>query len=72
MGDMTEIRNIVIFTGAGVNSESGIDTFRDAGGLWEKYRARVADGNNAIGVRGNGGLAWSFLISTSTSHSLFD
>ena len=33
MGDMTEIRNIVILTGAGISAESGIDTFRSAGGL---------------------------------------
>jgi NAD-dependent deacetylase len=33
-----EIRNIVILTGAGVSAESGIDTFRDAGGLWEQHR----------------------------------
>jgi len=32
------IRNIVILTGAGVSAESGIDTFRDAGGLWEQHR----------------------------------
>lgn len=38
MGDMTEIRNIVILTGAGISAESGIDTFRDAGGLWEQHR----------------------------------
>ena len=31
-------RNIVILTGAGVSAESGIDTFRTAGGLWERYR----------------------------------
>jgi NAD-dependent deacetylase len=35
---MREVRNIVILTGAGVSAESGIDTFRDAGGLWEKHR----------------------------------
>lgn len=35
---MTDIRNIVILTGAGVSAESGIDTFRDAGGLWEQHR----------------------------------
>lgn len=35
---MREIRNIVILTGAGVSAESGIDTFRDAGGLWEQHR----------------------------------
>ena len=38
MGDMTEIRNIVILTGAGISAESGIDTFRSAGGLWEQHR----------------------------------
>jgi NAD-dependent deacetylase len=26
---------IVVFTGAGVSKESGIDTFRDSGGTWE-------------------------------------
>ncbi|MEM7687866.1 MAG: NAD-dependent deacylase [Pseudomonadota bacterium] len=29
--------NIVILTGAGISAESGIDTFRDAGGLWENH-----------------------------------
>ena len=38
MVDMSEIRNIVILTGAGVSAESGIDTFRGAGGLWENHR----------------------------------
>lgn len=42
MGDMSQIRNIVILTGAGVSAESGIDTFRAAngsgGGLWEQHR----------------------------------
>jgi NAD-dependent deacetylase len=32
------IRNIVILTGAGVSAESGIDTFRSEGGLWEQHR----------------------------------
>ena len=30
-------KNIVILTGAGISAESGIGTFRDSGGLWEKY-----------------------------------
>ncbi len=38
MGDMDAIRNIVILTGAGISAESGIDTFRDGGGLWEQHR----------------------------------
>ncbi len=29
--------NIVVLTGAGISKESGIDTFRDEGGLWSKY-----------------------------------
>lgn len=35
---MTAIRKIVILTGAGCSAESGIDTFRDGGGLWERHR----------------------------------
>ncbi len=35
---MAKFRNIVILTGAGVSAESGIDTFRSAGGLWEQHR----------------------------------
>ena len=35
---MKPIRNIVILTGAGVSAESGIDTFRSEGGLWEQHR----------------------------------
>ena len=38
MGQMKPIRNIVILTGAGISAESGIDTFRSAGGLWEQHR----------------------------------
>ena len=30
--------NIVILTGAGISKESGLDTFRDAGGIWAKVR----------------------------------
>src|SRR6478672_3143818 len=37
MAAMPRLRNIVILTGAGVSAESGIDTFRDAGGLWEQH-----------------------------------
>lgn len=30
-------KNIVVLTGAGISAESGIKTFRDAGGLWEGH-----------------------------------
>ena len=32
------MKRIVVLTGAGMSAESGISTFRDLGGLWEKYR----------------------------------
>jgi len=38
MGAMTAPQNIVILTGAGISAESGIDTFRGGGGLWEQHR----------------------------------
>ena len=31
------MKNLVILSGAGMSAESGITTFRDAGGLWDKY-----------------------------------
>ena len=31
------MKNLVVLTGAGMSAESGISTFRDAGGLWDKY-----------------------------------
>lgn len=34
---MSKAENIVILTGAGISAESGIQTFRDAGGLWEGH-----------------------------------
>ena len=33
-------QNIVVFTGAGISAESGIPTFRDSNGMWNKYDAK--------------------------------
>ncbi|MBQ3402438.1 MAG: NAD-dependent protein deacylase [Synergistaceae bacterium] len=30
-------KRLVVLTGAGISAESGFQTFRDSGGLWEKY-----------------------------------
>lgn len=35
--DVSGIKQIVILTGAGVSAESGLSTFRDSDGLWEKH-----------------------------------
>ena len=43
-------KKLVISTGAGMSAESGISTFRDAGGLWENYpvmQVASADGFRA-------------------------
>ena len=29
-------KHLVVFTGAGMSAESGLKTFRDSDGLWEK------------------------------------
>ena len=35
---MNTPKRIVVLTGAGISAESGINTFRDNGGLWENHR----------------------------------
>ncbi len=32
------MKKLVVFSGAGMSAESGINTFRDSDGLWEQYR----------------------------------
>src|SRR5579862_7681510 len=36
--EITSFKKIVFLTGSGVSAESGISTFRDSDGLWEKHR----------------------------------
>ncbi len=36
---LANARSVVALTGAGISAESGIPTFRGAGGLWESHRA---------------------------------
>ncbi|MEZ4269772.1 MAG: NAD-dependent protein deacylase [Myxococcota bacterium] len=36
---LREAQSVLVLTGAGVSSESGIPTFRGPGGLWEGFRA---------------------------------
>lgn len=51
-------KKLVISTGAGISAESGITTFRDAGGLWEQYP--VMDVASATGFRRNPALIHKF------------
>jgi NAD-dependent deacetylase len=55
---MAKPSNIVILTGAGISAESGIDTFRSAGGLWEQHR--VEDVATPEGFARNPNLVLNF------------
>lgn len=35
---VSDTTRLFVLTGAGISAESGLTTFRDAGGLWERYR----------------------------------
>ena len=51
-------KKIVVLTGAGVSAESGLSTFRDAGGLWEGHN--VMDVASIDGWRRNKHLVLDF------------
>jgi NAD-dependent deacetylase len=55
---MKRPRSIVILTGAGISAESGIDTFRSSGGLWEQHR--VEDVATPEGFARNPNLVLNF------------
>ncbi|XP_071949043.1 NAD-dependent protein deacylase sirtuin-5, mitochondrial-like [Antedon mediterranea] len=51
-------KHIVVMTGAGCSAESGIPTFRGAGGLWRTYRAQ--DLVSPTAFADNPSLVWEF------------
>ena len=51
-------QRLVILTGAGVSADSGISTFRDSGGLWDKYP--VMEVASADGFKRNPALVHEF------------
>ena len=51
-------KNIVLLTGAGISAESGIATFRDAGGLWAQHR--IEDVATPRGFARDPGLVHAF------------
>jgi NAD-dependent deacetylase len=52
------MKKLVALTGAGISAESGIPTFRDAGGLWEGFR--VEDVASPEGWQNNPALVLDF------------
>lgn len=55
---MNKLPKLVISTGAGMSAESGLATFRDAGGLWDQYP--VMDVASADGYARNPELVHKF------------
>ena len=51
-------KNILILTGSGISAESGIPTFRGAGGFWRKYQAQSLATPEAFAS--NPSLVWEF------------
>src|SRR5215470_8758822 len=49
---------VFVLTGAGISAESGLKTFRDAGGLWEQHR--VEDVATPAAWRRDPALVWRF------------
>ncbi|MCC7294037.1 MAG: NAD-dependent deacylase [Phycisphaerales bacterium] len=50
--------SVAVMTGAGVSAESGVPTFRDAGGLWEGHR--IEDVGTPEGFTRDPLLVWRF------------
>lgn len=55
---LSESNNIIALTGAGVSAESGIPTFRGAGGLWGTYKSTELATPHAF--RTQPSLVWEF------------
>tara|TARA_B100000508_G_C11407668_1_gene251662 strand:+ start:290 stop:922 length:633 start_codon:yes stop_codon:yes gene_type:complete len=52
------MKKIVVLTGAGISAESGVKTFRDAGGLWEGHD--IMEVASPIGWQKNSALVLDF------------
>ena len=55
---ITKESRVVILTGAGISTESGIRTFRDFNGLWENHR--IEEVATPEGWEANPQLVWDF------------
>ncbi|KAK4316437.1 hypothetical protein Pmani_012401 [Petrolisthes manimaculis] len=51
-------KHVVVLTGAGVSAESGVPTFRGAGGFWRTWQAQ--DLASPVAFRRNPSLVWEF------------
>jgi NAD-dependent deacetylase len=57
-GLLVGARRIVVFTGAGVSTDSGIPDFRSPGGLWTRYDPRELGFRRYVTDPATRRLAW--------------
>ena len=57
-GWLREAARVAVLTGAGISAESGLATFRGAGGLWEGHR--VEDVATPMAFQRDPALVWCF------------
>src|SRR5207249_11848411 len=57
-GWLREAARVAVLTGAGISAESGLATFRGAGGLWEGHR--VEDVATPMAFQRDPALVWRF------------
>jgi NAD-dependent deacetylase len=55
---LASAKHITVLTGAGVSAESGVPTFRGAGGVWKNFRAEEVATPEAF--RRDSALVWEF------------
>ena len=55
---LSQAKNIIFLTGAGCSAESGVPTFRGAGGFWRRHRATDLATPEAFSA--NPSLVWEF------------
>ncbi len=63
---LAEARSIFVLTGSGISAESGLPTFRGAGGLWRTHR--VEELASPEGFRGNPRLVWTWYNERRAAH----
>lgn len=56
--EFAKAKNILVLTGAGVSAESGVPTFRGAGGFWRRWQAQDLATPEAFAA--NPSLVWEF------------
>lgn len=57
-GIFAKAKNILVLSGAGVSAESGVPTFRGAGGYWRKYQSQQLATPQSF--EANPSLVWEF------------